>query len=375
MDFKLHYNFRDVLWSPGRALAAKQIFVMSLFILIGLLVYDAFAFLSLLIEGERLSVILSVYGFFPIVRPLPSGLLPGLINGAGMLAGLLSLMLGFFGVMAINIEQIRGNQFLTARDAIRFAARRFKQIFLSELAIALFIGVIILLFFLLGLVSRIPFFGLWLYTLFFTIPNFIISLLSVFIILVLTLSVILLPAVAAAERKGETFAVILDTFSTIIRQPFRWFGYTVYTLVASKVCGFIFAYFCFRAVQFLIWSSSLSGGDQLQRLIRSGLSHLPVKSDLVRETCNLFPGIPFSFSFEPYLRGGGNEAVGYLMAVMLFLIFISILGYMLSVVAAGQAQTYVALRYIKDGYAIGDEPPLFGGESRENQQASIPETE
>ena len=62
---------------------------------------------------------------------------------------------------------------------------------------------------------------------------------------------------------------------------------------------------------------------------------------------------------HPQARGGGNEAAGHVMALMLFLIFASIIGYMLAIVATAQARGYVAIRYFKDTYKIPDESPLF----------------
>ena len=89
------------------------------------------------------------------------------------------------------------------------------------------------------------------------------------------------------------------------------------------------------------------------------MSHLPTNSDLVKETFNLFPGIDWSFSIYHWARGGGNEIVGYAMTVVLFLIFASIIGYMLAVVATAQARGYVVIRYIKDTYKISEETSLF----------------
>ena len=43
----------------------------------------------------------------------------------------------------------------------------------------------------------------------------------------------------------------------------------------------------------------------------------------------------------------------------LFIVFVSIIGYMLAVVATAQARGYVAIRYMKDSYKIPDESPLF----------------
>ena len=48
-----------------------------------------------------------------------------------------------------------------------------------------------------------------------------------------------------------------------------------------------------------------------------------------------------------------------LMAIMLFLIFASIIGYFLAVVATAQARAYVVIRYKKDDYEIATESPLF----------------
>ncbi len=360
MDVRPRYNFIDILWAPARALSAKQIFVMTLFLVVGFLWYDLFAYLAYAIDGEDLSAVQSAYGLFPLEQFIFHGPIAQGVFGIGLIGAALLVMLGFLGVAIINIESVRGNRFLSARAAIRFAVDRFKQIFLAELAIAAFVLFIVGLFALLGLVTRIPLLGDWLFVLLFAIPNFIIALFSVFIVFVFTLTFLLLPAVAAADRHGEAFTAILETFSTLIRQPFRWGVYTAYSFVAAKVCGFIFAYFCFRAVQFLVWSSSLGGGDDLRRLVLSGLAHLPVEHRLVGQVCKVFPGVPFSFSINPWLRGSGESAISYAMAAMLFLIFCTVIGYMLAVVAAAQARGYVVLRSIKDSHRIGDEKPLFG---------------
>jgi len=359
METDQHYNFRNVLLAPAKALSAKKIFVMTFFLCVSLLVYDLFTYLAVVVDGERLSPFYSIYGLLPLSSLVFSSLAAQILYGIGIVVAVLAIMLGFFGVSAINVEEARGHRFFSAGGAIKFSFQRFKQLFLSEFAIALFISFIILLIFLLGLITRIPYLGEWVYALFFVVPSFIIALFSVFIIFVMVISVILLPAAAAAERHGETFTAILETFSTIIRQPVRWLLYTLYALVAAKVCGFVYAYFCYRAVQFLTASASLGAGDKVWQLLKSGMSHLPLNSPLVKETCNVFPGIDWSFSISTWTRGGGNEAAGYLMAVMLFLIFASIIGYMLAVVATAQVRGYIAIRYLKDSYKIPDESPLF----------------
>ena len=359
MEAAPHFNFRDVLRAPADALSAKQILVMSLALLAALVIYDLVTYAALVVAGEPVPDAVGAYGL------IPSGGLPldtpvaQVVYWIGVGLAVLVVMLGFFAVSALNIEAVRGNRFMSPGQAIRFALKRLSQIFLSELSIALFVALIVLLFAALGLVSRIPYIGEWLYVLLFAIPNFIIALFAIFIIFVLSLTVLLLPAVAAAERRGETFTVILETFSTIILQPFRWFGYTVYALAAAKICSFLFAYFAYRAVQFLIWSASLGGGERLSRLSQSALAHLPVRSDVVRESFNIFPGVTFGVDLRPLVGYPSDSLISHIMAFMLFLIFIAILGYGLAIVAAGQARGYVALRFMKDSYSIAAEEPLF----------------
>jgi hypothetical protein len=359
MEASPQFNFKDVLRAPAAALSAKQILVMSLALLAALAVYDMTTYLALVIQGNPLYESATAFGLFPFNGSPVDSVGAAAIYWIGVGLAVLTVMLGFFAVSAINIEAVRGNRFLSPGQAIRFAMRRLPQIFLAELSITVFVGLIVLVFALLGLVSRIPFVGEWLYVLLFAIPNFIIALFAIFIVFVLSLSVFLMPAVAAAERRGETFTAILETFSTIILQPFRWFGYTLYSLLAAKVCGFVYAYFAYRAVEFLVWSASLGGGDRLISLAQSSLSHLPVRSELVHEIFSILPRIPFGVDLRPHVGYPSESVLSYIMAFMLFLVFVSVLGYILAVVAAGQARGYVALKYIKDKYSIAAEESLF----------------
>ena len=359
MEHPPTYSFSDVAWAPARALSAKQIALMTVSLLGGLIAYNFFSYLALLIQGDSFSSVYSAFGFFSFEPGAYSGLIPKAVFWAGTCVALYVTMLGMFAVAAINIELIRGNRFFSGREAFRFTLARAGQLARAEIAILIFVLLIVFLFFLLGLIVRIPFLGEWFYAIFFVIPNFIVALFTVFIIFVVILSVILLPAVAAAERRGETFAVILETFSTIIRLPFRWGSYTAYTLVAAKLCCFVYAYFCYRAVQFMTAASSLGGGDKVPDLVKSGLANLPVRSELVWQITNVFPGVRWGFDIPSGSIWVSDSAAAHVVAFMLLVVFTTVLGYGLAIVAAGQARSYVVLKYFKDGYKLSDEEPLF----------------
>ena len=367
MEPTLHYSIRDILITPGRALSAKRIFVMSVFLCAALIVYDLFTYAALAVGGYSLSLYWSVYGLLPLFWFHTSSMVVMLFYWLGVAVAILVLMTGFFAVAAIEIEHIRGNRFFSAFDAIKFGVRRFSQLFISEISVLAFIGIIVLLILLLGVIVRIPIIGEWVFVLTFVLPGFIVAIFTVFIIFVLVVSIILLPAVAAAERHGEAFTAILETFSTVIRQPIRWVVYTVYAFIAAKIFSFVYAYFSFRAVQFFTWCTSITAGEKAEQLVRSGLSHLPVKSSVAKEMFTIFPGIDWSFSITAWSHGGTNDTAGYGMTVMLFLIFVSIIGYALAVIATAQARGYVVIRFLKDDYKITEETSLFFTEEHVNE--------
>ena len=368
MEYPFQFTYIEILKAPARALSAKKILVMSFFLFIGLALYNIFTYLAFSIEGERLSVIFSAFGFFPFYKMIFVKVIAQVIFLTGLFLSLLALMAGFMGVSIIEVEAMRGNRFLSPFQAIGFSFRRLKQIFLSELSFILFILLIILLLLIFGLIGRIPYIGEWIVAVFFVVPGFIIGILTVFILVVFQISVILLPSVTATERHGETFTAILETFSTIIRQPFRWFLFSAYTIIAGKITSFVYAYFSYRAVEFVVWGAMLGGGNKIEQLVKNGLGHLPLKSDIVRETFNIFPGIDWGVNLSRHLRGAGDDTAGYLMAFMLFLIFLTIIAYFLTVIAVGQVRAFAVIKYLKDSYKITNEKSLF--ESKERQETS-----
>lgn len=346
---------------------------MTLFLCGALLVYDLFTYFALFIDGEKIRSARSVYGLFPFDSFDFGGVGALITYWAGVALSLFVLMMGMFSVAAFEIESLRSFRFMGIKMAVRFAFRRFKQIFLSHLSIISFLILIFLLFLLYGLIGRIPFVGEWIFSIFFVIPGFVLAIFTVFTVLVLIISIILLPAVAAADRNGETFDSILETFSTIIRQPVRWFLYTAYAGAAAKVCGFVYAYFVFRAVQLTTWAAGISGGEKIADLVKSGANHLPLKSHVTAYTFNLFTQVNWGVDVAEWAKGSSDDsAVTYLMASMLFLIFASIFGYMLSVIATAQARAFVIIRHLKDTYNIPDEKPMFFEEEHVNPRIDQP---
>lgn len=370
MEDRLRYNFRGIISAPVEALKAKKILVCSLYILGALFIYDIFVYLASVLDGSS-SFTYSSFGLLPVTLLRFEGTFAALLYYIGIgLSGLI-LMIGAMAIAIMDIENLRGNPFVSASEAIGFSLKRAKPLLLSWLAIVLFLGFIVLLGMIIGLITRLPFVGEFLYSFFFFFPNFIVAIFAVLIIFIMFIGILLSPAAVSAEIKGETFNSILGLFSTIIRQPVRWTAYTLYTAAAGKIAAFIFAYFAFRAVQFLKLVTSVGGGSKIDNIISSGMMHLPIQSDWIMFTTNIFPGIRFGFDISRISTGVAYEGItAYISAVSLFLIFLIIWGYIFSIVATGQTYTYLIIRKIRGGSDVTGETSIFS-----NSEKDIPSPE
>jgi hypothetical protein len=329
------YNLAAV---PFKALRAKKIIVSAGFLLLSVLIYTIVSNMVLLFD----------YG------EIPWKLMPGLIHPQTIFSGILYylgltivalvLMDGLIAVAIFDFEEMRGNRFYPMRSALNFSFSRIRQLLLSETAILAFLAFIILLGIIIGLLTRIPLLGELFYGLFFVFPNFVVGILTVIVIFVLALSVLITPATIAADKSGEAFNSIQETFSTILRRPIHWILCTIYSAAWAKIGGFVFAYFSYRAVQFIKFSTGLGGGEKVAALVGSGMSHFPINSPLIYHTTHLIPGVGFGFSLDSLKAGGDAGWAGYLMAISLFIIFVLIWGYIFSIIATGQAYINAYIR-------------------------------
>lgn len=338
---------------------AKKIFVCSVGLLAALAVYDIFIYLAFLIDGRSLAAMFGYYCIFPFEILGFSSPVSVILYYIGIFGAMVMIMLGMLAATSCDFEELRGNPFFSAYDSIKFAISRSPQLLISICAVALFIMLIIFLGILVGLITRIPIVGELLFAVFFLFPNFVIAIFTVLIIFVFFVSFFIMPIAVAADRNKESFNSILESFLTITRHPFRWGLYTAFSLVAAKVCGFIYAFFSYKAIQLIGASAAIGGGEKIDKLMASAFSLVPLESEAVRFTMNVLPEVSFGFDIPAPAVVGTASVAGYILAAMLFLIFVSIWGYMLSVVATSQAFSFAVIKYVRDGHKITDEDSLF----------------
>ncbi len=352
------YDMRAVVVAAGKALSLKKIFAASFYLVIGYLLYTSVTYLALLYDGVSFEYIRQSYGFFP-VRLFPfDAVVAQILHVLGIGLAALCLSLAIMAVAAITFEELRGNVFFSSAKAVRLAFRRSPTLVIGYVSLAVLVAAIYLLGVVTGLIGRIPLLGDLIIGFFYIIPIFFTLLLTVFVIFVGCLGLLLLPVIIAAQKTRDLFDALLHLFSIVIRQPVRFLWYLALSAGLAKVASFILAYFFYRTLQFSRLLLVQGGGEKLERMFNAAMGMLPLESPVTAFVISLFPGVRFGFSLSRWGYGGETSLGAFLLAVSFFLLFMAVVGYMISVLATGLARGYVVIRRVKDGHLIIEEPPL-----------------
>lgn len=360
------HDIRAVLTAPGKGLSLKKIFVSSIFLLLGYAVYLVFTYLALIIDGVGFDYVWRSYGLFPVKIFAFDAFIALVLQLVGIALALFCLSLGIMAGAAINFEELRGDYFFSARDALRLTVKRIPTLFWGYLSIIAFVGFVYLLGVIVGLLSRLPFIGDLLVGVFYIVPIFVTLVFTVFIIFVAIVGVILFPIVIAAQKQKEVFDGLLQLFSVMIKEPVRFIWYTAITAALAKIASFVLAYLFYRTLQFSHVVLRTGGGDKIERMFNAAYEMLPLDSPAVAFVTTVFPGIPFGFDMARWGFGYDRTIGSVLLAISIFILFIVILGYMLSVMSAGLSRGYAVIRRMKDDYLIRDEEPLMAWEDYAN---------
>jgi len=360
------HDIRAILVAPRKGLSLKKIFSAAIFLLAGYICYLVFTYLALLYDGVSIDYIWRSYGLFTIKLFAFDSRIALILQSIGIGLSLLCLSSAIMSNAVIHFEELRGDFFFSASAAIKFALRRLPTLLLGYLSMGVFVGIISFLGFLTGLIGRIPVAGETLIGIFYLIPIFLTLVFIVFIIFVAIVGILLFPVVIAAQKEKDLFDALLQLFSVMIKEPIRFIWYTAITAIMAKVASFVLAYLFYRTIQFSRFVLKGGGGEKIERLFNSAFAMLPLDSPILRFMTNIFPGIHFSFAVSRWGYGAEKTVGAVLLALSFFILFIMILGYMVSVLSAGLARGYAVIRRMKDDYLIADEEPLYSGDDYAN---------
>jgi len=248
---ELRFSFIDVFRAPRLALSAKKIWTQLRALALGLILYNVFVYAAFAVSGADAYGIWSSYYLFPPLC-LAGSVYP--LNAAGVVlwalgafAFFLVSYLGMTAVAKIAIEQLRGNDFYSRREAGQYVRRHWRPVLFAPVAILVSLAVLFGGGLLVGLVGKIPWFGDIVASLSF-IPLYLGALLFVFLVLVFALSFCLTPAIVATTG-DDTFETSFELFSTLSGQPWRLGVYELLAWVLATAGAALFAFFSAAALK------------------------------------------------------------------------------------------------------------------------------
>jgi hypothetical protein len=249
LDFR--FNFIDIFRAPRLALSAKKIWTQLRALALGLILYNVFVYLAFAVSGADVYRVWSSYYLFPPLA-LAFGAVPLNAGGVilwvlGALAFFVAVFPGMAAVAKITIEQLRGNDFYSRREAGQYVRRHWRAVVLTPLAILASLAVLFGGGLLVGLVGKIPWFGDVAASLS-LVPLFLGALLFLFLSLVFIISFLLTPAIVATTG-DDTFETSFELFSTLSGQPWRLVVYQFLTRILTIVAGALFAAFSAAALK------------------------------------------------------------------------------------------------------------------------------
>jgi hypothetical protein len=348
---KFYYDIRDVFRAPRLALSGKKILLQFLGVLVGYVGYLFFTYLAFICNGFDLGEAWRYHGLFPLVD-LPFREWYGwLLYGLGVAWAVICWLLASSMVGKVTYEQLKGDDFYSSKEAFRFLKKSWGASFFTSLSLLVFIAFILICGIIVGLLGKIPYLGELGIGVFFLIPLFAVAMALVYVILVFFVSLFLAPAVVAT-LKEDTFETLVQVFSTVWSQAWRYFVYSGFIGIMSKVGIFVFGYFSYRAVQLVNLSCGVFMGSKLEDIFDNAYSYVTIPPHILDYFSNIFAGIKFGFELPMagsgiYLNWSGQIA-SFLIGISLILIIFMVISYGLTIISTGQTLTYIILRKKKD---------------------------
>lgn len=371
---KLHFNYKDIFRAGRLGFSAKKIWTGFLGLLLGLLIYNIFAYAGFLFSPDwSLSEIWQNYRLAPLpkVGGVSLSLLGWFLLGLGSLLSLVIGLLTSTAISKITIEQLRGDEFYESREAMKFALKNWKGVVLSPFTLAVFILLLLIGGLLMGLIGRIPFLGP-LFIAFFSIPFIGAGIFVAYLVVVFLVSFIMGPPVVATT-KSDTFDTLFEVFSIVNDQPWRLVLWKSLLLLVAFLGILFLGFFVDQGLSVTQWALSpfFMGRGDLSPMWHNGLSSLPRMPATILLIDNIVEFYaPSLFLPQPFQPVNWTGAIGsFLFGVTFYFVALFVLSYGLAILSAGDTLIYTVLTKIKD-----DKNLLEVKEEESLEEEAIPTT-
>ncbi len=363
MMYEMRFNFIDLFRIPRLAFRAKKIWIHFRALVFGLVLYNVFTYAGAVASGYNLLDVFRIYYLFPPVSLCDCGLWTSfilspwgiLLHVIGIVLFILPNYLALATVSKVTIEQLRGNDFYSAKEASAYTRRRWRAVVFTPVVYIVILGVLVGLGLLAGLIGKIPYVG-ELATAFMIVPMYLGGLVFVFTVVVFVISLPLTPAIVGATG-SDTFETSFELFSTLSAQPWRLLIYELLYCFIRAFATVLFGVVSLLALRFAFTLLLIPMGAKFLLYFAAAWETMPAPfRALVAGTytpcCNLLNWFVPGYISTTGPIGGFDALVATILGVSILFVLGVIVSYSLSLVSTGQTVIYTILRKKKDGENI-----------------------
>ncbi|MEE9573272.1 MAG: hypothetical protein V3W20_09505, partial [Candidatus Neomarinimicrobiota bacterium] len=373
---KLYFDVRDIFRSPRLALSGKKIWLFLKANLFGFAVYWIFSYIAIILGGTNFSDAVHTSGLYPCIYSVENASsLSQIIYWIGITSWVILIFFACTAVSRITYKQLKGDDFYSVADANKFVKdHRYPIIFgwITVLIITAFFSFGAVIFALLG---KIPFIGEILFALLY-ILYFFGSVFTIYTLIVFITSFIYSPAIVATLEE-DTMGTVFQSYSITWSQPWRLVLYHLILLPIAVVGVAIFKWFWLAGYQLIniIFGAELLMSSKLHNIVGWA-------TDLVNPQFGFCNFLDRYLSFgdkvnqhtllslqDGFVLSSTEYIAGTIIAIILFILFMSIVSYGLSILSVGETIIFIIFKKKSDGGNLlyrSDEDDISDDESDQN---------
>ena len=358
----LNYNYKDIFLAPRLALSGKKLFLILKGNLVGYIAYFFFSYVSLIANGISIENIVIDYGLYPYLFGHEAEWYSWIIYSFGVAIWLSALLLCHSGVSRILLKQLKGNNFFSGQDSLKFVYKHWHAIVLTPFTLLLIIALFLLLAFAFALFGKIPLIGYitfpFLYIFYFFGSSFVI--ISIFVFLN---SIIHTPSIVSIYEE-DTMGSVFQIYSVTLSQSLRIIFYNILLIFLIIICVELFSWFCINSIglisiifghDFFMGNRFLLINDNALSVVLTNnfLEILTYYKNLIFHNLFLESGIPVVFKTSISSSYVGNLSIlGVVSSVILsavyFIIGLLIISYGISILSVGQSLMFITFKMLSD---------------------------
>lgn len=358
----LNYNYKDIFLAPRLALSGKKLFLILRGNLVGYIAYFLFSYVSLITNGLSVENIVLKYGLYPYLFGHEAEWYSWAIYSIGVAIWLFALLLCHSGVSRILLKQLKGNDFFSGQDGLKFVYKHWHAIVLTPLTLLLIVALFLVLAFAFAFFGKIPIIGYvtfpLLYIFYFFGSSFVIISFFVFVN-----SFLHTPSIVSIYEE-DTMGSVFQIYSITLGQSWRIIFYNILLIFLIIICVEVFSWFCVNSIGLIsiIFGHDFFMGNKFTLINSNALSVVLSNNFLELLTHyknfifhNLFleSGIPVILKTSMNTSYIENLSIlgvvsSILLSAVYFIIGLLIVSYGISILSVGQSLMFITFKKLSD---------------------------